>query len=226
MSNSSGVGVALFLISVAAGYQCVGLWQRWNEMNKKLEALEQLLEETKVLQESQSETLEELDGRIREKKDYDESDEIQTGFLQAWHGLFGTWPLKLEIFIFRSKETSIKKNQEWESWNDLPEEADHTDESCTVRDFYLGNSNPDFNWKLESEMEENYRLHVSDTLVNGWDNTIDLQLVISADSKERILEYLGEHTYEYNKTANAFLKKLIDEKKLSWSKILMAKKND
>ena len=203
----------VFLVSLLAGYQLSGLYgkwnAKWNELQEKIASMEVTLKEAKTLQEEHEETLEECDGRIREKKDYDESDEVQVGYVQAWHGCFGEWPLKLEISISRSKESTIRKNQEWQSWDTKTNDA-----SCTVRDFYLGNSNPEFHWEVDSDINDAYSLVVSDTMINGWDSVINVSMVLSMESKERLLE-------EGVETANAFLKKLIDEKKIAWTKILV-----
>jgi hypothetical protein len=218
--STSGSGFALFLAAAIVGYQCMGIVKKWNEMHKKVSELEKDLEEAKAFQGAQAVILEEHDERLREKKDYDETEEVHVGQVQAWHGVFGTWPLKLEIFISRSKESSIKKNQEWLSWN-TEEEADKDKESCTVRDFYLGNSHPDFHWEVDADISDLYRLTVTDTLINGWDNTIHLSLQVTADSRERITDYLDTDSYERNKTENALLKKIIDEKKIEWKRVLL-----
>lgn len=211
-----GSGFALFLIALATGYQVAGLYKKWNALQEKVASVELRLQETKSVQEEQEDTLEECNGRICEKKDYDESDEVQEGYVQAWQGKFGEWPLTLEISISRSKESTIKKNQEWEAWD-----KQTTDASCTVRDFYLGNSNPEFHWEVDSGMIDLYRLVVSDTLINGWDSVINVSMTLSMESKETLLEVLNVDGAEEGKAANSFLKQLIDEKKIVWTKVLL-----
>lgn len=186
----------LFVATSFGGYSLMELYSKWNEMNTTLETLQKEIEGVKLLQDAQQENLDEHGERLREKKDYDETSEVESGIFQAWRG--DLFALHMKITIWRVKESSIQKNQEWTAWDGRP------DASCIVRDFYLGNGNPEFAWK-ESETHVN----VDETLINGWDSVIRISIEMERGSEETPLDY------------NALLKKYVNDGTIQWSRVLI-----
>lgn len=180
-------------------------------LNKHIKELEDSLQELSQVQEDQAE---EQDQRIREKKDYDESDEVESDKYQAWRGYFHDQYMKAEISIWRQKISTIRKNQEWLAW-DGKEDA-----SCIVRDFYLGNGQPDFNWTFE---ETPYSMHGSleETLVNGWDSVIKFSIQLTLPPRNN-LDFVKTEEKDTNKLMNLVLQKFVRNNMIQWSKVLLS----
>jgi hypothetical protein len=211
-----------FLVS-----SCTAAWYLYY-LCKKVDSLEQKLAKVDtdvyVVQEEQivqTNTLEDYDQRIRQKQDYDEGDDLEEGKYQAWQGLFQKDDIRLKVYIWREKCSTKNKNQEWISWNQMEETDEKEDPSVVVRDFYLGNSNPEFKWLLESDSKDLYRLVVKDTMINGWDSLIKIEITLSCTQKEHLAEFIGAKEYQYDKTTNSVLQKCIQDKLIEWQKILI-----
>jgi len=199
MQPTTTLAFTLFFSSCVAGFYFYDLLKKSKATDDRLQELEHVVHESASLQESQSDILEEHEHRIREKVDYDESSEIEEGKYQCWKGICYTSGITLQIKIWREKSSTLRKNQEWVNWNGEP------NGSCIVRDFYLGNSNPDFSWSIH----DNSTAEVSDTLINGWDSVCKIYILIKKDGIQEQLDY------------NKFLKKCIEEKSIAWSRILI-----
>ncbi len=214
MSTSATLGITIFLGSVLGGFYFLDVLRRWKSVDSQIDELEHLLHDVTSIQEAHADTIQEYDQRIREKKDYDASEEIQEGKHQAWRGIYHSMYRKIEITIWRQKYSTVQKNQDWTAW-------DSTDNASTVvRDFYLGNSQPDFQWTVVAT--ENFLSGtVSETLVNGWDSIIKIQITMTMPSKESLLEFTTQEYYNGSPTWNLALKKVVDEKLIEWSRILI-----
>jgi hypothetical protein len=208
------------LSSCTAGWYIYTLLKKVDVLEHKLSKLDTDVYVVQEEQIVQSNTIEDHDHRIRQKQDYDESDEIDNGKYQAWLGNFGKDDIALKIYIWRDKLSTRNKNQEWISWQ-KEKEGEQEDSSVIVRDFYLGNSNPEFKWLLESDMKDLYRLVVKETMTNGWNSLIKIEITLSCSKKEHLSEFVGMKNYNYDETTNAVLQKCIQEKLIDWRKILM-----
>jgi hypothetical protein len=217
LSRDMHPSTTLFLTVVCAS--CVGgmylydLFKKSKASDEQIAALEQTVQEVVDMNEEHSDALVEHDQRIREKKDYDESEEIEQGKHQAWRGAYMGDIVQVNVTIWRVKESSIKKNQDWISWDGI------NDSSCIVRDFYLGNSNPEFSWRLENTVGSVYKASVADTLINGWDSIIKLELTI-VSTKENALDFTPTTSFDEN-TFNSILKKVVNTNLLQWSRGLV-----
>ena len=185
------------------------------DLIKKSNNLEKIVYETAAIEEGQIAILEEHDQRIREKKDYDETDEIEEDMYQGWSGRYYVDDLKITITLWREKLSTIKKNQEWKAWDGK------RDGSCVVRDFYLGNSNPDFQWKTIT-LGGIYSGLATETMVNGWDSVVKLEILACGSTKESIVSYMkGDEEKSDNHLFNSFLKRAIDENVIEWTRSLI-----
>lgn len=145
--------------------------------------------------------------RVAERIDTLETmDEVELGKNQAWQGLWTEDDFTLSITIWRQKDSTVRKNEEWMEWNG------EEDASCTVRDFYLGNSTPDFLWSVE-ESETEAVGRVSETLINGWDSVIQVRIRSVGPSKTTIEEKFGSF--------NGLLKHAIASKSIEWSRQIL-----
>jgi hypothetical protein len=208
------LAMTLFLSSCLAGFYIYDIMKRNKSTEARVAELEHVVHETATLQESQSDILQEHDNRIREKKDYDESEEIQEGKYQAWSGSFKGTAFSFSITIWREKYSTFSKNGSWVDWDG--EKGD----SCIVRDFYLGNSHPDFSWTIQDNLGVIFKGNVSETLINGWDSIIRIELDV-VSTKENILEYVGSAQFEKSATMNLLLKALIEKGDIRWSRVLI-----
>jgi hypothetical protein len=188
----------LFVATTFGGYTCMELFYKWNETNDTVGNIKKEIEDLKLVQDAQQDTLDEHSERLREKKDYDETSEVEEGKFQAWRGEASQETLRMKITIWRVKVSSIQKNQEWMAWDGS------ADSSCIVRDFYLGNGNPDFVWK-----ESENHVEVDETLINGWDSVIRISIVVDRDPESNPLDY------------NRLLKKYVNEGVIQWSRVLI-----
>ena len=208
-ANASPLPFLFFVISAFGGYLCVDLFHKWNQRNLSFENLQTEVEDLRSLQEAQQMTLTEHSERIREKQDYDETSEVEQDVFQAWRGDIDHERFRMKITIWRVKKSTIQKNQEWTGWNGLP------DASSIVRDFYLGNSNPEFPWKETDTCAE-----VDETLINGWESIIRVTIVL--EKKEDLLPFL--YNYPSNGMSidyNLLLKKCVNEGLIQWSRVLI-----
>ena len=219
--SSSSIALSFLLSSCVAGWYMYYLHKKTEVTEGRLQATIEKVHELIAMQDLQSETIEELSIRLREKKDYDEEDELEEGRNQAWKGIYNSDALSCKIYIWRDKESTKKKNREWKELDDVEYADNEEDSSVVVRDFYLGNSNPEFKWVLESDMKDLFRIFVKDTMINGWDSLIKLEITISCKEKEELARYIGMTNYLNDDTANAVLKKLIKENSIEWERIVM-----
>ncbi len=208
------LAMTLFLSSCLAGFYIYDIMKRNKSTEARVAELEHVVHETATLQESQSDILQEHDNRIREKKDYDESEEIEEGKYQAWSGVLEESNLALTFSIWREKYSTVKKNLDWTTWDGTQ------DGSCVVRDFYLGNSNPDFSWILRSSSEYTVQAIMHDTLINGWDSVCKIEIILAAP-KEKVLQFVSQQEFEGSKTLNLVVKKSVEDGLIRWSRLLI-----
>lgn len=190
------------------------LHKKSDTTEKQLKATIEKVVDMLDVQEVYTESLEELDIRLREKKDYDDSEEVEEGKYQAWKGVYSSEAVEYSVVIAREKESTVKKNQEWAAW------SGQQDGSCTVRDFYLGNAHPEFSWDIESTTDLVQKASVSDTLINGWDSVIKITMSI-VTTEENLLQFTSSEYYNGRATFNAALKKLVDGNHIEWSRVLI-----
>jgi hypothetical protein len=213
MPVSTSVSLTLFFGATLCGLYFFDLFKRVKQSETSVQELSEKVSDTIEHQEVQDETLREYDQRIREKKDFDESEEIEYNKYQAWSGFFQDSKIALTIRIWREKQSTFKKNLEWVNWDKSQ------DGSCIVRDFYLGNSNPEFSWILHT-LNEPVHAEMKDTLINGWDSVCKIHIIVTA-SKGDILEFLSKDEFEGSQTLNLLLKKTVEEERILWSRILI-----
>ncbi len=217
----SSLALTFLFSSCTAGWYLYYLCKKVDSLEQKLAKVDTdvyVLQEEQIVQ---TNTLEDYDQRIRQKQDYDEGEDLEEGKYQAWQGLFQKDDIRFKIYIWREKLSTKNKNQEWIAWNKKEENDEKDDSSVIVRDFYLGNSNPEFKWLLESDSKDLYRLVVKDTMINGWDSVIKIEITLSCTQKEHLAEFIGAKEYQYDKTTNSLLQKCIQDKSIEWQKILM-----
>jgi hypothetical protein len=215
MHPSSTLTLTVLCATVVGGLYLYDLIKKSKTYDENLGALGQTVRDMTTLYEAHTDTLDEHDERIREKKDYDDSEEIEEGKHQTWRGAYMGDTVQVNLIIWRVKESSIKKNQDWISWNGV------RDSSCIVRDFYLGNSNPDFSWSLETTTGAVYKATVTDTMINGWDSIIKLELTI-VSTKENALDFTQTTSFNDSDTFNSILKKVVDQNLIQWSRGLVS----
>lgn len=215
--------MSVFFTAFTGGWYLYDMYLNSNEMKTKIQQLEGALEEIVVRQDIHADVLHEQDQRIREKKNYDETEELHEGVYQAWKGEYNYSHPELQVGfemvvqIWREKVSTMGKNQEWLGWD----ESDDT--SCTVRDFYLGNSNPEFEWEF-TEKDSGKHLFVAettDTFINGWDSTIKMKISVKTFDRSLLSRFISEESFEKNKTMNKVLKDCINEKRIKWSHVLV-----
>lgn len=214
LPSSAPIAFTLFLSSCITGWYVYYLYNKTEVTEKRLDATVEKVKDILDIQDVQSETIDEFNTRICEKKDYDDSEEIEDDKYQAWKGTYSSEPMQLTVVITREKESTLKKNQEWTAWDG------NQDGSCTVRDFYLGNSHPDFSWDLRSNADLMYEASVSDTLINGWDSVIKLNITLVI-TRDNLLTFTSSQSYNGNPTLNAALKKLVDTDCIEWSRVVV-----
>ncbi len=211
------ISLLLFFGSALAGIYFSDWIKRNIEVEKRVTELERTVHEHDVAREVQTHLFQEHDQRIREKVDYDESDEIEEKKYQGWKGVYHENYRKVEITIWRVKLSTVKKNQEWLSWDNQP------NASTIVRDFYLGNSNPDFKWEI-TETEAMLQGKISETLVNGWDSIIKIEVTMTAPSKESLLELARQTDSSEIYTQivwNEAFKQILNKNEIHWCRILL-----
>lgn len=215
MSTSATLGITIFLGSAILGIWLFEMIQKVHNQGKQIQEIEDRFHDVDGIQEVHGQTLQELDRRIREKKDYDLDEEIDEAKYQAWQGNVVNAPFYGKILLWREKLSTVKKNQEWTSWDGT------RDASCIVRDFYLGNSNPEFHWILQENLPVFYRGQLLDTMINGWDSVAKISILLEWKSKEEILAYTEESEFQGSVSMNKALKKLLDSESIEWSRVLL-----
>jgi hypothetical protein len=215
MNQPMSLAIAIFLGAAIGGYYCIGTVKRWAALEKQVAQLEADIHENGAIEQANSQLLEEVDQRLREKKDYDESDEIQEAKYQAWKGEYTEETCKVEIQLWREKEVTIKENQEWTSLSPT-----RKDSSIASRDFYLGNLHPEFQWEVR-EGEYYYITTVCETFVESWDTSIKLEIFMTFPLKESLLQFVEQPSYNGNPTLNAALKKCLETNLIQWQKVLI-----
>jgi hypothetical protein len=205
--------MTVFLGAVLGGFYFFDWLQRWKKTEEKIQEIEQTVHETTTMVEAQADTLQEHDQRIREKQDYDETDELEETKYQAWRGEYHQDFRKIEIMLWREKLVTIKENQAWVAW------SGEKDGSTTVRDFYLGNLNPEFHWEIR-EGDYYYILRASETFVESWNSSIQLEIFMTFGSQQSLLEFSGHTYFNGNPTFNKALKQVLESKELQWSRCL------
>jgi hypothetical protein len=223
MPPSVAVGFSVFLGACMTGFCLYDMYLKQKDTEKKLKEYEERLAEIEATEEAQDQTLQEHDIRIREKKDYDESEEIEEGKYQCWKGYNEKYTLDMElgftlkIRLWKEAFNTYKKNHEW-----VNQEDSTTNPVC---DYYLGNRNPDFDWEcVQKDLFAGEKLltaDVSETFVDGWDNTVRLRITISCSDWQNIVDFIEEDSYHGDVTLNKLLKKCIHEGHISWSRYLI-----
>lgn len=213
MPVSTSISLTLFFGAALCGMYFFDLFKRVKETESSIKELSEKISDTVEHQEVQDETLRECDQRIREKKDFDESEEVEYNKYQAWSGFLQHSTIALTIRIWREKESTLKKNLEWVNWDK------NQDGSCIVRDFYLGNSNPEFTWIVNASTDPIFA-EMKDTLINGWDSVCKLHIILTA-SKQDVLDFVSKEEFEGSQTLNLVLQKTVKEELIQWSRILI-----
>ncbi len=215
MSQSISLGITFFLAATLGGYYLAdAVVKRWNTIEKRVDELASSVHDTEAFEEENSERLREMETRIREKQDYDESNEIEEKKSQAWKGIYNEDGKQLVVTLWQEKECTVKQNQEWLAWNG------ETNASTVVRDFYLGNLHPEFLWSLD-ESDVSFVASVDDTFVNGWDSVIKLKIYMSFPSKQSLLEFVEQAHWNGNPTLNSALAKLVESGSINWNRTLI-----
>lgn len=219
MSTSATLALAFLFSVTLTGLYFFDMNSKFQKLEKKVNDVEYTGQETLALQETHTDTLQEHHERIREKKDYDETEELEEGKYQAWSGFLLNSNINLTLRIWREKESTVKKNQDWLNWDRT------VDGSCIVRDFYLGNGNPDFSWILRScsETSETVAAEMRDTLINGWDSVCKIEILLLG-KKEELLSFVERDTYEGSETCNLVVKKAVEREQIQWSRVVIEPK--
>jgi len=188
------------------GWGLYDLYLKSKQSEHRFEEIEDHLQTIETTQVLQTTTTEEFDQRIREKKDYDDTEEVEPDTYQAWKGLYEKGDFQLSIVIWRQKLSTVAKNQQWLDWDG------EADASCTVRDFYLGNGSPDFTWTVRQTDELGFNATVSETMVNGWDSVIKTLI-----EDENVLADTP------SESCNGMLGRAVSTSGIVWSRALLPK---
>jgi hypothetical protein len=212
MPPTVAIGFSLFVGAFMAGFSLYDLYLKQKETETKLKEYEERLAELESGNDEHDQVLQEHEIRLREKKDYDEFDEQEEDKYQAWVGnVTMDVGFTLTIRLWKKALTSYKKNQEWTN--------EGTEHSTAVCDYYLGNRNPDFNWTFTDDTL--FTAGVSETFVDGWDNTVCLQVSVSTSDRKIFSDFIGETSFNGDKTMNELLKKCMNDGSISWSRVLI-----
>lgn len=207
LSPLSTLTLSLFTTTCVVGWYLYYLVKKTDILEGRLQATIEKTHEVMDVQDVHTESLHEYSHRLREKKDYDEEEEIQEGKNQAWKGVCEQDSVTTEILISREKNSTFKKNQEWLAWDG------ERDAACIVRDFYLGNSDPSFSWILHPT-SSSFSAQMLDTMVNGWDSVIKIKIQITSEKEQP--KFVGSDSM------NAYLKSLLVTNAIQWSRILLS----
>lgn len=211
-SPIASLTVSVFLGMCMCGWAAYDLYCKAKQSEERVEELEHIFQESNLLQVTHSETLQEHEQRIREKKDYDDMEEVECGKYQAWKGSVVNENLALSILIWREKESTMQKNHQWMHWDG------EQDGACTVRDFYLGNGSPDFQWKV-GKTEFGFEAIVEETMINGWDSVIKMKITLNYISDDSVSEFINKKDAPFS--YNTVLKHCIDTNCIGWEKTLV-----
>lgn len=207
MSSTVSLAWSILLGSTLGGWYLYDLYAKQKTLEQQVSDTSGHLDQLDAVQRTQSEVLCEYEQRLREKDDYDPDEEVEPDTYQAWKGvtLAGEQP-SMAVTLWREKLSTVAKNREWKSWEE------EVDGSCTVRDFYLGNLNPDFTWKL-TEAEGVLCGSVRETMINGWDSVVKLKIDVICDS-----DVLPDPS---SLALNQLLKRFSEQNTILWSKDLI-----
>ena len=136
------------------------------------------------------------------KQDKDTENEIESVY-QAWSGAFADGENSLIITLIRKGFCLKRENNTWIDW-DGSEDA-----SVVSRNFYLGNQNPSFDWKIEPR-DNDVKATVSETMIDGWDSIIQMKLTAFVNN-----------SYTSSEQLNSYLQELIVENKIEWQKTII-----
>jgi hypothetical protein len=170
-------------------------------MQAKVDDLEMLLLDTHRTQEQEHEHVNDLFVKteslatkveLNAKKEYDPDEELEEGVYQAWYGFSQIDDAIVLIQLWREKEGTYKANKKWMDASGVE------DASCIVRDFYLGNGSPEFQWGLREDQAA-----VSETMVNGWSSVVRLEIRCKGVPVDQ---------------CNQYLKSVLQKKLLHWSR--------
>ncbi len=238
MSSNTSLIFTVLLTACMGGMYIYDMYKKQKETESSIKELENNVETVEAIIETHSNLIEEQEQRLLEKKNYDDSEEIEEKTYQAWEGTFESSSLYnermiyLKITLCREKLSTIKKNKEWVAWN-------HTDDgSVTVRDFYLGNNNPEFKWEFVSRDcygDSFLEIITTDSFINGWDSVIRININAKVyiptildeddeyeDERDVLVQFIEEESSDDdNKLMNKVLKKCIEDKCIDWSRILI-----
>ena len=173
------LALTVFMGAGFLGYYLYDFYLKLKKLESRIEETDHVLHESAMIQEAQADTIREHDERIRAKVDYDEDDEIEEEQYQAWEGEYERYSsyqellIRFKIIIYKEKLSTKKKNLEW------IHRENKDDASVTVRDFYLGNYNPQFDWEYVSRNcygDEFLEITTHDKFIDGWDSVIRLYI--------------------------------------------------
>lgn len=136
---------------------------------------------------------------ILQKQKLSSSEEAR--MYQAWVGTFQDSLSSVVIRMIRKKKTTMEKNQAWLS-------SSGEDASVITRNFYLGNSDPNFDWKISQEGLTHVAV-AEEIIVDGWNSVVQICIEI------RLQENRSEEDI-----AKLF-KTIVNDKKLHWKKTLI-----
>lgn len=217
MPETMALTWSLFLSMGIVGWGLYELYSKTKTSEQRFNEIEDHLHSVETAHIVQTVTAQELEQRLREKKDYDDTEEIQEDTYQAWKGLYEKGDLQLSIVIWREKLSSVAKNQQWLDWDG------QADASCTVRDFYLGNGSPDFAWMVRQTDEFGFNATVSETMVNGWDSVIKMSLHLHCPSLRTLIEDENGMADTPSETCNGMLGRVVSTNGITWSRALLPK---
>jgi hypothetical protein len=205
MSAPVALGTSLFIASCFTGFYLYDMYMKNKKMEERVKDVEEKILELETLHHTNEEVLLEHEVRIREKKDYDEFEEIEEGKYQAWSGFY-QGDFYLSIQLWREGFHTFKKNQDWVRDDQV---------STALCDYYLGNRNPDFDWK-----EKDGCFQVLEEFVDGWENIIRLRIKVECEEKKCLSEFVSEEAFQGDHTLNTVLKTCMEQDKIHWTRIL------
>lgn len=204
MSSTTSLAWSVFLGGVLGGWYFYDLYLKQRYLEEKLDDISGHTTHLDAVQTTQSEIICEHDQRLREKKDYDDTEEIQEGWYQAWKGVASSQGSSLQVVLWREKLSTLGKNSDWLAW------SGEKNGSTIVRDFYLGNLHPDFHWSIKPS-EEYTVAFVDETMVNGWDSVVRLAIQLTR-----------QEASEESSFWNTCLRDLLLSDSITWSRCLIA----
>ena len=137
------------------------------------------------------------------KQDKDIATEIEEGIYQAWSGAFADGENSLIVTLVRKSLHSKRENDTWIDWDGSE------DSSVVSRNFYLGNTNPSFDWTIEPR-DLDVKATFSETMIDGWDSIIQMKLTAFVNN-----------SFASSAELNSYLQKLIVENKIEWQKTVI-----